>query len=150
MKIKKIVSFCIFTLLIGMFLSTTYANSNENISNYTSYTSKSITYQKSAINTYNFLASSTITPDEFDASAEETTETAESSSTKLANKIIGGLQAIGSIVSVASLLLIAIKYMLGSAEEKSEYKTSMIPYLVGAILVFCASNIVGAIYNTIK
>lgn len=152
MKTRKIVSFCIFTLLISMFFCTTYANSNEKIS---TCTTKSIIYQKPAANTYKSLATSTITPSDFDPSEADKDNSGkddakDSSSVKLANKIIGGLQAVGSIVSVASLVLIGIKYMLGSAEEKADYKTSMIPYLVGAILVFCASNIIAAIYNAIK
>lgn len=146
MKTRKIVSFYIFTLLISMFFCTTYANSNEKIS---TCTTKSIIYQKPAANTYKSLATSTITPSDFDPS-EADKDNSDSSSVKLANKIIGGLQAVGSIISIASLVLIGIKYMLGSAEEKADYKTSMLPYLVGAILVFCASNIIAAIYNAIK
>ena len=129
-----------------MFFCTTYANSNEKIS---TCTTKSIIYQKPAANTYKSLATSTITPSDFDPS-EADKDNSDSSSVKLANKIIGGLQAVGSIISIASLVLIGIKYMLGSAEEKADYKTSMLPYLVGAILVFCASNIIAAIYNAIK
>ena len=64
-----------------------------------------------------------------------------------ANKIIGFFQAIGSIVSVLALVLIGIKYMLGSIEEKAEYKETMIYYIVGAILVFAISNISAMIYN---
>lgn len=62
-------------------------------------------------------------------------------------KIIGGIQAVGSIVSVGILVVLGVKYMLGSAEEKAEYKKTMIPYLIGAILVFSASNIAGFVYN---
>ena len=65
-------------------------------------------------------------------------------------KIIGGIQAVGSIVSVAILVVLGVKYMVGSAEEKAEYKKTMIPYLVGAILVFAASNIAGFVYNFAK
>ena len=52
MKTRKIVSFCIFTLLISMFFFTTYANSNEKIS---TCTTKSIIYQKPAANTYKVI-----------------------------------------------------------------------------------------------
>lgn len=37
--------------------------------------------------------------------------------------------------------------MMGSAQEKAEYKKTMIPYLIGAVLIFAASNIAGWIYN---
>ncbi len=66
---------------------------------------------------------------------------------KLGNKIIGAIQAIGSIVAVAILVVLGVKYMMGSAEEKAEYKKTMIPYIIGAVLVFMASNIAGFIFN---
>ena len=63
------------------------------------------------------------------------------------NKIIGMVQAIGSIVSVLILVVLGIKYMMGSAEEKAEYKKTMIPYLVGAVLVFAGTSLVKVIYS---
>lgn len=68
----------------------------------------------------------------------------------IGGKIIGMIQAVGSIVSVAVLVVIGVKYMMGSAEEKAEYKKVMIPYIVGAILVFAASNIAGIVFNFTK
>lgn len=65
----------------------------------------------------------------------------------LGNKIIGIIQAVGSIVSVVVLVVIGIKYMMGSAQEKAEYKKTMIPYIIGAIIVFAASNIAGVVFN---
>ena len=35
--------------------------------------------------------------------------------------------------------------MIGSADERAEYKKSMMPYLIGALLVFGASGIAKAI-----
>ncbi len=66
---------------------------------------------------------------------------------RMGNVIIGGFQAIGSIVSVLALVIIGIKYMMGSVEEKAEYKTKMIYYIIGAILVFAISNISAMLYN---
>ena len=63
------------------------------------------------------------------------------------NTVIGALKAIGTIISVAILIVIGIKYMMGSAEEKAEYKKTMIPYLIGAIIIFAAPYIAGAIYS---
>ena len=45
------------------------------------------------------------------------------------------------LVTVIILLVLGIKYMMGSASEKAEYKKTMIPYLVGAVLIFGASAI---------
>lgn len=67
-----------------------------------------------------------------------------------ANVIIGIIQAIGSIVSVVTLIIMGIRYMMGSIEEKAEYKKSMIPYLLGSILLFAGSNILGIFYGYFK
>ena len=37
--------------------------------------------------------------------------------------------------------------MMGSAEEKAEYKKTLVPYVIGAGLVFAASTIAGVIYT---
>ena len=65
----------------------------------------------------------------------------------IGGKVIGGVQAIGSIAAVAVLVVLGLKYMMGSTEEKAEYKKTMIPYIVGAILIFAASNIAGMVFN---
>ncbi|MCI8759949.1 MAG: hypothetical protein HFJ34_02295 [Clostridia bacterium] len=63
----------------------------------------------------------------------------------IGNEIIGFLQIIGMIVSVAVLAILGIKYMMGSVEEKAEYKKTMQPYLIGAIMVFSITSILGFI-----
>ena len=40
--------------------------------------------------------------------------------------------------------------MIGSVEEKAEYKKTMIYYIIGAIMVFAISNISAMIYNFAK
>ncbi len=61
--------------------------------------------------------------------------------TKIGNQLIGIITTVGVVVAVIVLLILGIKYMMGSASEKAEYKKTMIPYLVGAILIFGASAI---------
>lgn len=63
------------------------------------------------------------------------------------NIIVGVIQVVGSIISVVALVIIGIKYMTGSLEEKAEYKKTMIPYIIGATMLFAASNLVQAIYE---
>ncbi len=70
--------------------------------------------------------------------------------TKQINKIIGAIVTIGVIISVATLGILGIKYMIGSVEEKAEYKKSMIPYLIGAVLLFSSSVFVSIIAKLIK
>ena len=65
----------------------------------------------------------------------------------LGQNIVAVVQTVGVVVSVVILLVLGVKYMMGSAEEKADYKKSMIPYLVGAILIFASTTIVNIVYN---
>ena len=66
---------------------------------------------------------------------------------KFGQNIMGVIQVVGVVIAVIILMVLGIKYMMGSAEEKAEYKKTMIPYLVGAILIFSASTIANVIYQ---
>lgn len=61
--------------------------------------------------------------------------------------IVGILRTVGIILSVVILIVLGIKYMMGSAEEKADYKKSMMPYIVGAALIFAASVFSQVIYQ---
>ncbi|NLC87766.1 MAG: hypothetical protein GX682_03200 [Clostridiaceae bacterium] len=78
---------------------------------------------------------------------DQTSKVSSQQLTNLGGKIIGILQVVGIVIAVVVLLVLGIKYMIGSAEEKAEYKKTMIPYLVGALLIFAASSIVSVVYN---
>lgn len=65
------------------------------------------------------------------------------------NIIVGVLQAVGTVVAVIMLTIIAIKYMISSIEERAEYKQTMVPYIIGAASILIISNLVGLIYSII-
>lgn len=67
-----------------------------------------------------------------------------------ANIIFSHLRTIGIVVSVVALIVIGIKYMMGSVEEKATYKQTLLPYLVGAILLFTGSFIPQMIYDIMQ
>lgn len=67
--------------------------------------------------------------------------------TTLGQYIVGILQVVGIVVAVVVLLVLGIKYMMGSTEEKAKYKEVMIPYIVGALLIFAATTIVGVLFS---
>ena len=74
--------------------------------------------------------------------------TSVSGTTEIQNvgqSIVGILQTVGIVLSVVVLIVLGIKYMMGSAEEKAEYKKTFIPYIVGAALIFAASAIARAV-----
>lgn len=67
--------------------------------------------------------------------------------TKVGNNIVTIIQVVGIVIAVIVLLVIGIKYMIGSASEKAEYKKTMIPYIVGAVLIFAGTSLVRVIYS---
>ena len=64
-----------------------------------------------------------------------------------ANKVFTIIKATGTVISVIMLTAIGIKFLLGSAEEKADYKKSLIPYIIGAAMVFLGSWLPQLIYN---
>lgn len=65
----------------------------------------------------------------------------------LTGRIIGTTQVIGSVFSVSVLVILGIKYMFASLEEKASYKQSMVLYVVGCLMVFGVVNITKIIYD---
>lgn len=66
------------------------------------------------------------------------------------NMLVTALQAIGTVVAVIMLSIIAIKYMISSVEERADYKQTMIPYVIGAGTLLIVSNLLGLIYSIIQ
>ena len=64
-----------------------------------------------------------------------------SSMNKIGGTIIGYVTSAAMVIAVVMVAILGIKYMMGSIEEKAEYKKSFVPLLVGAILVFGAGAI---------
>ena len=89
--------------------------------------------------------SSLITPNSITAQAPSSNEIQD-----VGGKILGVLQTIGVVLAVVILVILGIKYMMGSAEEKAEYKKTMIPYLVGAVFIFAAPILANIVYNFVK
>ena len=69
---------------------------------------------------------------------------------KLGGKVLSALQVIGFIAGAIILVVLGLKYMMGSLEEKAEYKKTMIPYLVGAIIVIAAPTLAKGIFSMIQ
>lgn len=61
--------------------------------------------------------------------------------------ILGVIRVVGTIVAVGMLIVLGIKYMMGSAEERAEYKKTLFPYFIGAVLIFAATNLADMVYG---
>lgn len=88
--------------------------------------------------------SSILTPRAVNPSADTA---AQQDLSRVGGKIVGTLQSVGTVVSVLILVVLGIKYMLGSAEERADYKKTMMPYLIGAVLIFASVTIANMVYR---
>ena len=83
-------------------------------------------------------------PDQWNAN-----ENVSSDMEDIVGNVLGFVQILGSAIAVIMIVVLGIKYMVGSVEEKAEYKKTMIPYAVGAICIFAASNIAKMVYDAV-
>ena len=86
------------------------------------------------------------TPQQFEGKIS-TTGTGAAKVKSVGGQIVGMIRVVGTIVAVGMLIVLGIKYMVGSAEERAEYKKTLFPYLVGAVLIFAASSLTQVIYD---
>ena len=62
-----------------------------------------------------------------------------------ANDIIGIVQVIAVAIAVIMLIYLAIKYISAAPSEKADIKKSAVIYIVGAVLLFATTGILGVI-----
>lgn len=68
-----------------------------------------------------FAANGAPNPTKFKGSSNADTSGIE----KIGNQVITIVSTIGSVASVIVLIVLGLKYMMGSAEEKAEYKKTL-------------------------
>lgn len=99
-------------------------------------------------NTYAGLSVPVINTDIYASELEGKTTSSEEL-TRITDTILGVIYYIGVFLSVGILMAVGIKYMTGSIEEKAQYKETMVPYIVGAVLLFGGINILKIIYDLV-
>lgn len=57
-------------------------------------------------------------------------------------KILSIVQIAGTAISLVALLILGMKYMLSSPDDKATIKEKLVPYVIGVIIFFAASNLV--------
>lgn len=65
------------------------------------------------------------------------------------NQIVTAIKIVGTILSVGMLIVLGIKFMMASPEGKANFKGAMMPYIVGAILLFASTWIATSIYEAV-
>lgn len=68
----------------------------------------------------------------------------------IAGKVLNIVQIVGVAVATIMLTVLGIKYVSASPNEKAEYKKGMTIYVIGAVLLFGASMLIGVIRNFIS
>lgn len=91
------------------------------------------------------INASQIDPDKYKTSGPSSADVKDMY--RFGGSIAGIIQIVGTIVSAGAMIIMGIKYVMASADEKAEYRERMIPYFIGAVLLFGASNIVKLAYN---
>lgn len=66
---------------------------------------------------------------------------------KTAGRILGAIQNIGIIAAVIIAAVIGLKYILGSAEERAEYKQTLVPYVIGLVLLVTIPTVANILYK---
>ena len=96
------------------------------------------------------IASGIVDPDDYNPGSLDDAFTGEDKIVNIGSTIITVIRVVGIIVTVICLMLIGIKYMMGSVEEKADYKKSMIPYFIGVFIFFSLSQILPVIINLVS
>ncbi len=63
--------------------------------------------------------------------------------------VLGAIRNISVVVSVIALMIIGLKYIFGSVEEKANYKATLVPYVIGFVLAIAGTTLVDFIYNMV-
>lgn len=66
------------------------------------------------------------------------------------NTIIGLFQVVGTGIAVIVVAILGMKYMMAAPAEKADTKKSIMPILVGCVLLFGGVNLMAAVYDFAK
>ncbi len=88
-----------------------------------------------------------INPDDFNPGNIENAFNGAEKITNIGATLISIIRVIGIIVTVISLIVLGMKYMTGSIQEKADYQKSMIPFLIGILIFFALSQFIPIIIN---
>lgn len=94
------------------------------------------------------LASVAINPDDYNVGLPSATS--EHRALEMAGKVLGVIRNVGIIAAVIILSIIGLKYMVGSLDEKANYKENFRVYIIGCALLVACTTIPSIIYSIMK
>jgi len=97
--------------------------------------------------TLSTMSFATLKPGDIESGTASLTGT-DTTIKNIGKTILDIIRNIAAILLVVLLAVLGIKFMMGSTEEKAEYKKSFIPLIVGTAIVLLATSLGGFIWNT--
>ena len=67
--------------------------------------------------------------------------------TDIGSKVMSFIWVLSIIVAVVVLMYTGLKFIVGSANEKAEYKKSLVPIVVGVLILVFATTIIRALFS---
>lgn len=125
MKIKNITKIITIILLVTMLL--------------TSFTTISQATEQSG------ASAGTINPEDFKPGDLTYSDTA--TAFRSAGVIVNAIINVGLVISIVIFMALGMKYMMGSIEERAEYKKTLMPMVIGTLMIFVSGKIVSIIWN---
>lgn len=92
------------------------------------------------------IATNVINPDDYNPGTVEIDDKAN----KKSGIVLGYIRNIGIVISIISLMIIGIRSMIGSSQEKSEYKESLGTFVIGVFILLACTTIPSLIYNAMS
>lgn len=57
---------------------------------------------------------------------------------------------VGMVISIVMFMALGLKYMMGSIEERAEYKKTLVPMLIGTLMIFASGTVVSIIWSIME
>lgn len=70
---------------------------------------------------------------------------AKNATSQVINGLISATRVIGAAIAIIILMVIASKYILASAGDRADIKKYAVNYIIGAVILFAATGILGII-----
>ena len=93
------------------------------------------------------LASNAEKVKEFSGTANPT---GASAITKIISAVLGVVRTVGAAVAIIMLMTIAAKYIMASAGDRADIKKYAVNYVIGAIILFGTTGILGIVQNFVN
>lgn len=70
--------------------------------------------------------------------------------TKIISAVLGVVRTVGAAVAIIMLMTIAAKYIMASAGDRADIKKYAVNYVIGAIILFGTTGILGIVQNFVN